>query len=203
MAGVEAGFNILGDGVFSADDVARLKVNYFRHNVKDYVTADMSRGTYFTNVDGKSTIKGFEIEGVYDAGFVFANLSYSDTESELPTQINGFGAQSYQPDSVFTAMLGVRVLEQRLSFGARYFRTSRAFIGAINAAMFGTSEWDPGYDLTDVFANYRFDSGVELRLNVTNLGDTAYNPVLSTAPGGTVAKAGRGRTANVSVRFNF
>jgi len=203
MAGAEAGFNLLGDGVFTPEDIARLKVNYFRHKVKDYVTADMSNGTHFANVAGKSIIKGFEIEGAYDAGFVFANVSYSDTESKLPTQINGFGAQSYQPDSVFTTMLGARVLDRRLSFGARHFRSSRAFIGAVNAAMFGTSEWEPGYQLTDIFANYRFDSGMELRLNVSNVGDTAYNPVLSTAPGGTAAKAGRGRTANVQVRFNF
>jgi len=201
MAGIETGFNVLGDGIFTADDVARLKVNYFHHNIEDYITASFIGGTHFANVEGKSTIKGFEIEGLYDAGFVFANLSYSDTESELPTQINGFGAQSYQPDNVFTAALGARVLERRLSFGARYFRTSRAFIGEDNAWM--GPPWEPGYDLTDIFANYRFDSGVELRLNVTNLGDTAYNPVLSTAPSGTVAKAGRGRTANVSVRFDF
>jgi len=201
MAGVEAGFNVLGDGVFSADDIARLKVNYFRHKVEDYMTAVMVGGTRFANIDGKSTIKGFEIEGVYDAGFVFANLSYSDTESELPTQINGFGAQSYQPDSIFSSTLGVRILDQRLSFGARYFRTSRAFIGNENAWM--GAPWEPGYHLTDIFANYRFDSGLELRVNVSNVGDTTYNPVLSTAPGGAVAKAGRGRTANVQVRFNF
>jgi len=201
MTGTEIGINLLGDGVFTANDIARFKVNYFRHDVKDYVTADMSNGTHFANVAGKSTIKGFEAEGLYDAGFVFANLSYSDTESELPTQINGFGAQSYQPDSVFSTTLGVRILDQRLTFGARYFRTSRAFIGEENAWM--GPPWEPGYNLTDVFANYRFDSGVELRFNVTNIGNTAYNPLLSTAPGGAVAKAGRGRTALVSVRFNF
>jgi len=161
----------------------------------------MVGGTRFANIDGKSTIKGFEIEGVYDAGFMFANLSYSDTESELPTQINGFGAQSYQPDSIFSATLGTRALDQRLTFGARYFRTSRAFIGNENAWM--GPPWEPGYDLTDIFANYRFDSGVELRVNVSNVGDTAYNPVLSTAPNGAVAKAGRGRTANMLLRFNF
>jgi len=201
MAGVEAGFNILGDGVFSADDIARLKVNYFRHKVEDYITAVMVGGTRFANIDGKSTIKGFEIEAVYDAGFIFSNLSYSDTESELPTQINGFGAQSYQPDSIFSGTLGVRILDQRLTFGARYFHTSRAFIGVENAWM--GAPWEPGYTLTDIFANYRFDSGMELRVNVSNIGDTTYNPVLSTAPSGTVAKAGRGRTANVQVRFNF
>jgi len=203
MAGTEAGFNLLGEGVFTADDMARLKVNYFRHKVKDYITALMVGGTRFANVEGKSIIKGFEIEGIYDAGFVFANLSYSDTTSELPTQINGFGAQSYQPDSVFNAALGVRVLDQRLTFGVRYFRTSRAFIGTENAWAGSGSPWEPGYDLTDLFANYRFDSGVEVRLNVSNVGDTSYNPVLSTAPAGTVDKAGRGRTINAQVRFNF
>jgi len=201
MAGLEAGFNILGNGVFSGDDIARLKVNYFRHKVEDYVTAQMTGGTRFVNIDGKSTLKGFEIEGLYDAGFIFANLSYSDTESELPAQINGFGAQSYQPDTVFSGLLGVRMLDQRLSVGARYFRTSRAFIGTENAWM--GPPWEPGYDLTDLFANYRFDSGLELRLNVSNVGDTAYNPVLSTAPSGITAKAGRGRTATMQVRFNF
>jgi len=203
MAGMEAGFNLLGDGVFMSEDIARLKVNYFRHKVKNHVTADMSNGTHFTNVAGDSIIKGVEIEGGYDAGFVFTNLSYSDTESKLPTQINGFGAQSYQPDSVFTTTVGARILDRRLSFGARHFRTSRAFVGTVNAAMLGSSEWEPGYHLTDIFVNYRFDSGVELRLNISNVGDTTYNPVLSTAPGGAVAKAGRGRTANMQVRFNF
>jgi len=201
MSGYEIGMNVISDSLLLNDDMLRLKVNYYQHEVKNHIRASMGSGTYFANVPGKSDLTGIELEGLYDAGIVFAHLSYADTESKLPSQINGFGAQSYQPDTVLNATLGTRLLARHLSLGVRYFRASRSFIGEENAWM--GPPWEPGYDLTDVFANYRFDSGISLQLSVSNVDNTAYNPALSTAPSGVTAKAGRGRTTNMAIKFDF
>jgi len=201
MNGYEVGVNITADNVLMNEDVLRVKANYYQHKVNDYVRASMGSGTYFANVPGKSDLTGIELEGLYDAGIVFTHLSYADTKSKLPAQINGFGAQSYQPDEVLNATVGTRLLARKLTLGVRYFHTTSAFIGTENAWM--GPPWEPGYELTDMFANYRFAGGLELQLSVSNIDNTAYNPALSTAPSGVTAKAGRGRTANMAVRFDF
>lgn len=199
--GWEAGANFTSGPAFTADDSLRVKLGYFHNRVDDYITAIMGQGVYFGNNPGTSTVKGIELEGGYDAGFVFANLSYTHTDSDLPSQVNGFGAQSYVPDDVLSATIGARLIERRLTLGTRYYKVSRSFIGEINAP--AGDPWEPGYGLVDLFANYVFTNGTELRANVSNLGDKAYTPVLSTPAGGTDLDTGRGRTVSVTAKFRF
>ncbi|MCR6701628.1 MAG: TonB-dependent receptor [Dokdonella sp.] len=199
--GWEAGANFLAGPALTADDSLRVKLGYFHNRVEDYITAVMGQGVYFGNNPGTSTVKGVELEGGYDAGFVFANLSYTHTDSDLPAQVNGFGAQSYVPDDVVSATIGTRLLERRLTLGTRYYKVSRSFIGDINA--YDGDPWDPGYHLVDLFANYVFGNGTELRANVSNLLDEAYTPVLSTPAGGSEIDTGRGRTVSLTAKFRF
>lgn len=201
--GWELGNNFLVRDVFTSNDRLSLKAIYFRNEIEDYITAAFAPtgGVFFTNNAGKSQVKGFEIEGGYDAGFVFSAISYSDTDSELPSQINGFGAQSYVPDRIASVTAGLRFLEERLTVGGRWFHVSDAFIGEINA--YGEEPWDRGYNLVDAFCNYTFGNGTQLRLNVSNLTDKAFTPVLSTPAGGNLVETGRGRTWSASVRVPF
>ena len=79
--GWEIGSNFRKYDVFTGNDRLSVKVNHFRNEVKDYVTAMIGQGVYFGNNPGESVVEGFELEGGYDAGRVFASISYSDTDS--------------------------------------------------------------------------------------------------------------------------
>lgn len=202
--GWELGVNVGTDRVLRSDDRLRAKVTVYRNAVDDYVTATFAPagGAFFGNNPGTSIVKGVEVEGGYDAGFAFANLTYSHTDSDLKSQVNGLGAQSYLPDEVYGATLGARLAERRLTIGARWSKVSRSFIGEENA--YGANRpWEPGYDLVDLFANYVFDSGLELRANVANADDTVYTPALSTPAAGTSVETGRGRTWSLTAKYTF
>ena len=202
--GWEIGANIKVDGLFDSGDSFRFKANYFYDRVDNYITAAFTPtgGVFFTNNPGTSTVQGIEIQAGYDAGFVFGDLSYTHTDTDLPSQINGFGVQSYLPDDIFTATLGARFLEdQRLTVGTRFYAASRANIGDVNVAA-GASPYKPGYGLVDLFANYKFEQGFEVTASVTNVFDKAYTPASSTIAGSTI-DTGRGRTFMLTAKAKF
>ncbi len=203
----EVGANINLDGVLDAGDILRLKANYFYTRVDNYITGAMAMSGFipqffFVNNPGTSTVKGFELQAAYDAGYIFGNLAYTHTDSELPSQINGFGVQSYLPDDIFSATVGARFLEvQRLTVGTRFYAVSQAFIGEVNVTP-PASAFVDGYGLVDLFANYKFENGLELTGSVTNVFDKTYTPASSTIAGSTV-DTGRGRTFLVTAKAKF
>lgn len=199
--GWELGANLSRERLFRDGDGLRAKLAVYRNAIDDYVTAMFGSGTYFGNNPGTSVVRGVEFEAGYDAGAWFTRLAYTHTDSDLPSQVNGLGAQSYVPDEIMNATLGMRLFERRLSFGARWSKVSRSFIGEENA--YGGSAWEPGYDLVDLFADWRFDNGLSLRANASNLTDKAYTPALSTPAGGTSVDTGRGRSWTLSARYTF
>ncbi|OWV99458.1 TonB-dependent receptor [Rhizobium sp. R693] len=203
--GWEIGANIKFDGLLDAGDSFRLKANYFYDNIDNYITAALLNGgrqIFFVNNPGTSRVSGFELQAAYDAGFVFGDLAYTYTDTNLPSQVNGFGVQSYLPDSIFSATLGARFLEdQRLTVGSRFYAVSRAYVGSVNVAA-GTSPYQPGYGLVDLFANYKFEKGFELTGSVTNVFDKTYTPASSTIAGNTI-ETGRGRTFMITARARF
>jgi hemoglobin/transferrin/lactoferrin receptor protein len=200
--GWEIGANIKVDDLLTAGDSFRFRADYFNNDVDNYITANFAGGTHFANVPGTTKVQGIELEGAYDAGFVFANVSYTHTESDLPSQVNGFGAQSYLPDDIFTATLGARFLEDhRLTVGGRLYAVSESYIGEVNVAP-GQSPYQDGYELVDIFTNYKFQNGLELTASVLNVFDKEYTPALSTSPSITV-DTGRGRTFLVTAKATF
>ncbi|MBP2233722.1 hemoglobin/transferrin/lactoferrin receptor protein [Sinorhizobium kostiense] len=205
--GWEVGANLNLDGILDAGDSFRLKANYFHTRVDNYITGAMQMSIFgprifFVNNPGTSTVQGFELQAAYDAGYVFGNLAYTHTDSELPSQINGFGVQSFLPDDIFSATVGGRFLEdQRLTVGTRFYAVSAAFIGDVNVSP-PASAFVNGYGLVDLFANYKFENGLELTGSVTNLFDKAYTPASSTIAGNTV-DTGRGRTFLVTAKAKF
>lgn len=199
--GWELGNRFSKEGLFTGADRLHVGLSYFRNEISDYVTAILGRqSSYFGNHPGTSVVKGLELEGGYDAGFLFAGLSYTDTDSNLPSQINGLGAQSYLPERIASLTLGGRFFEQRLSVGTRWSHVSKSYIGEINNP---NDPWEPGYNLVDLFSNYVFDNGMEVRLNVSNLLDKAYTPALSTSAISNPVDTGRGRTWTVNLRIPF
>ncbi|PDT54372.1 MULTISPECIES: TonB-dependent receptor [Sinorhizobium] len=203
--GWEIGANINLDDLIATGDSFRLKANYFHNRVDNYITAALANGgmqIFFVNNPGISTVQGFELQAAYDAGYVFGDLAYTHTESDLPSQVNGFGVQSFLPDDIVSATLGARFLEeQRLTVGTRIHAVSNAFIGEENAGASGSATV-PGYGLVDLFANYKFENGLELTGSVTNVFDKTYTPASSTIAGSTV-DTGRGRTFLVTAKAKF
>jgi hemoglobin/transferrin/lactoferrin receptor protein len=198
--GWEFGFNIKKDGVIVRNDLFRFKAAYFSLDVENYITAFIAPGfrIYYDNHSGTSKVQGIELQGMYDAGFFFAGLSYTYTDSKLPPQINGFGAAAYLPDHVATITGGLRFFDEKLTLGARGYLVSEAEVGAINGSP------TPGYELLDLFTSYKFDSGLQIGASVTNVFDEAYTPALSTgASGATGVPTGRGRTFLLNAKAQF
>ncbi|MGE0524328.1 MAG: TonB-dependent receptor [Variibacter sp.] len=204
--GWEFGANIKSNAIWFADDFFRMKVDYFRNNVENYVTAcfpTTGAGVFFCNNPGTSLVQGVEVQGEYDAGFAFAKLAYTHTHSDLPSQVNGFGATSYLPDHVLAVTIGGRALDRRLTVGARFSMVTEAKIGDINLAP-GDLPYTPAYELVDLFASYKLLNypDVVVGLTVTNLFDVAYTGALTTASSGPIFN-GRGRTVLANIRAHF
>jgi hemoglobin/transferrin/lactoferrin receptor protein len=217
--GWEFGANIVQNGVLARGDSFRLKADYYTMNVENYISACFTAGftAYFCNAAGTSQVQGVEVQAMYDVRNAFAGLSYTYTNSNLPTQTNGFGAQSYLPDHVFVATGGLRFFEQKLTVGTRYTVTSSAYTGS-DATVIANSFNGPirtdGYQLVDLFASYKFDSGLELGVTANNIFDVTYMPALATPPTtvscGTPAAAasaacqtGTGRTVLLTAKTQF
>lgn len=211
--GWELGFNVKQDRVFSAYDLFRLKTAYFHFDVDNYITACFgpTGQTYFCNNAGTSLVQGVEVQAMYDARYAFAGMAYTYTNPDIPSQVNGFGGQSFLPDHVLTLTGGLRFFDQKLTVGARGFFASEAFIGLVNNP---TNPYTDGYTLVDLFSSYKLDNGLEIGATVTNLFDVAYTPATSTPPSSTCGSfipgvcppspdSGRGRTFLLTARAQF
>lgn len=203
--GWEFGFNIFADRVLSSRDSFRFKANYFTQDVEDYITADFAGGTHFANVPGTTKVDGVEIQGNYDAGYMFAGLVYTYAHSELPFQINGFGAASNLPEHVLVLTGGFRFFDEALTVGARAQFVSESHIGEFNASLWGVPEALPSYQLVDLFANYKVTEDIDLGVNIANVFDEAYTPPMTTyiTGGSPLLETGRGRTAIFTARARF
>lgn len=206
--GWEFGFNSKYDNVFQRGDTFRFKGDYYSMDVSDYITAACtSTGvpycTYINNA-GTSKVEGVELEGTYDAGYVFAGLSYSHNHTDLPSQMDGLGMHSYLPGDVATITGGLRFFDERLTVGARAYITSESQKGDVNVSP-GDPLFYEGYTTYDFFSSYKFTDDIDVSLNVTNLTDVAYTPALSApATGNTVPEyTGRGRTFLLTTKARF
>ena len=216
QTGWEFGANIRKDGLFTSADMFRFKAVYFDMDVENYVTGcGIYPKLYFCNAEGTSQVRGVELQGMYDAGGMFAGLAYTYTDTDLPSQMDGLGAHSYLPDHILSVTGGLRFFEQKLTVGARVTYTSSSRVGAGN---FGpgsnyTSEIMPSYTLVDLFTKYKVSETFEVGATVANLFDVDYTPALSTpftangtcfggnAPG--CQDSGRGRTFLFTAKTHF
>lgn len=212
--GWEFGTNVVVDGLLTHGDRFRMKANYYSQDVDNYIIACFgATGVYFCNTEGTSQIQGVEIDGHYDAGYAFAGVAYTYTDSDLPAQVNGFGAQSYLPDHVLTLTGGLRFLDRRLVVGARGYITSDAYNGAdqpgtwfapgVSANGDPNDPYNDGYALLDLYATYTTDFDTTFGVTVTNVFDEAFTPEISTGATGFTGETGRGRTALFTVRSQF
>ncbi len=190
--GWEFGFNSKRDGLFVPGDSFRFKADYYTMDVDNYITGDFdfAAGPFgevlFVNNPGTSLVDGVELQGTYDAGYWFGGLAYSHSHTNLPGQIDGFGLHSYLPGDTTTLTAGVRLLDQKLTLGARGYIVSKSKSGDFNSGPFGGEPaFFDAYQTVDLFSNYKVTDDVTVGLTVSNLTDVAYSPALSN--GGTGA----------------
>jgi hemoglobin/transferrin/lactoferrin receptor protein len=167
----------------TANDIFRLKAAYFDMDVDNYITGCGSP-VQFCNSPGTAAVQGVEIQGTYDAAVVFAGLSYTYTDTNLPSQLNGAGAHTYLPEHIPVRRGDFPLLDEKLTVGARVSYFSESYVGDINVGPPGLAPYAgpfmPGYTLVDLFTHYTFDSGFEIGATVVNLFETDFTPALTT-----------------------
>jgi len=176
--GWEIGANVLYNGLFAADDSLRVKAAYYSKDVDDFIIAKCvvnATMCWFDNAPGTSRLSGFEIDASYDVGWGFAGLSYSRNRSDLQfgDGIGGMGEPSRLPDDYTTLTAGVRLLERKLTLGARMNDVSKGTL--IEGGGWETS----AYRTYDLFMNWQPSDRLNLFANVTNLTNEQYVPAMS------------------------
>lgn len=188
----ELGINYSQDGLIWSDDTLRLKAAYYNNDVDNYIGGqtlsafDPTSGCplrpdllgtpgyipicfQYQNF-AEAKINGFEFEAFYDAGRYFGGLSASI--------INGYTIEKGKredlltiPASQVTAQLGMRVLENALSFGGEV---------QYNSPPKGATFADD-YTLVNLFATYQATENLRLDFRADNLLDVKYaNPLNAT-----------------------
>lgn len=212
----EIGTNLKYDDVFQTGDAFRMKATAFYRNVDNYIAmgtidldgSDQTGYTAYVNLDGKTPMKGVELEANYDAGryYVGGSFSYLDAEYASTYTYNGtsYTTSSYvlfvPPKTKFTIDGGIRFFEEKLTLGGRvsYYGAADKSIGGENSEALASSFHTGDYTLFDIYGSYKFNPKTALRFAVNNLTDVRYIPAmgLSTYPA-------PGRTATVSLNLKF
>ncbi|MER8866915.1 TonB-dependent hemoglobin/transferrin/lactoferrin family receptor [Mesorhizobium sp. M0751] len=180
---VEFGVNYSTNGVIEADDALRLKAAYFNNNVDDYIDGvtlsafDPTSGCPFGpgipicfqyQNFAKAKIRGFEMEGVYDAAWGFAGLSASVTDGRTISYEGERADLVTVPSSQVTGQLGFRFLEDRLTIGGEVQYN-------------GKPQGNPvarDYTLVNAFASYQATDNFKVDFRADNLCDVKYaNPL--------------------------
>ena len=211
----EIGFQLDKDNLLFDEDNTTLKLGYFHNDIENYLSQGQNpTGSYIPYVVMKNydsfTLSGFEAELKYDSNHLFSSLDAtlyntpklcSRHEMELshldkPCNSVGFGwglsPSRIPPKKIFSAIVGVKMFDQKLQTGMRV---------RYNSGKEYPQKWLSGtaaapvqklYSSTtvDLFGQYALQKNIKLTFNVDNLtnrytfdpGTVIYMPV----PGRTV-----------------
>ncbi|MER8702166.1 TonB-dependent hemoglobin/transferrin/lactoferrin family receptor [Mesorhizobium sp. M1273] len=194
----EAGINLRYDDVLAAGDLFRAKVNVFHTAVEDYIDVDLTVLPRMAINIGDARLKGVEAEAVYDYGWGFANLAGALIDAKVVSGVYSGQTLNNTPLDRFSATVGFRMLEDQLTVGAQYLsvgkitRTSRTNPDAPVVV-------DDGFDLVNVFANWRINDYAKLDFSVDNVFNTAYTDPQSAWSTTAATEQGKGRTFKVAL----
>ncbi|RVC23755.1 TonB-dependent receptor, partial [Mesorhizobium sp. M7A.F.Ca.CA.004.04.2.1] len=186
---VEFGVNYKQDDILEAGDALRIKAAYFNNDVEDYIdgvtlsrfdpTAGCPSGPgipicfQYQNF-AKAKIDGFELEGVYDAGWGYAGLSASITNGHTISYKDVRADLLTIPSSQVTAQLGLRFLEDKLTVGGEVQYNGKPKGNPIAE----------DYTLVNAFASYQATDNLKIDFRADNLFDVKYaNPLNLTTAG--------------------
>ncbi|CAM3755589.1 TonB-dependent receptor [Kerstersia gyiorum] len=227
----ELGSNLILDGLLTPHDSFKLKAAWFENKVRNYMAMAVVKspdgksgeGTFapraYVNLDDPFRSRGLELQADYDAGVVFAGVSYThmlvypgdggydpfplgSMVGEGSTSLGkpGDGNIGYMlpPRKMASLTIGTRLFERRLTLGSRMrwrspqrYQISEQFqeISVANAA---------NAQIVDLWASYEFSKALTLRMAVDNLTDRNYSEM---SGGSYFLAPGRTISGTVSVRF--
>ena len=220
----DIGFNIFKQGWLTAGDTLRFKAGYFNNRVKNYIVqnqfyicrdngtqrcslddalndSDFSAIGVYQNVPDTVKMRGWELEGGYDFGRAYVNVSWSRTRTNYPHDFLsgvGFSHIRTQPESVWTLDLGTRWLNDKLIVGANVkYSGADTIAGEVDTdtQIVGVEKVKANPKLFGVYAVYKPTKNLQLSLNVENLTNRVYNYPLSAGTIG-VGNLGEGNNAN-------
>jgi hemoglobin/transferrin/lactoferrin receptor protein len=203
--GLDIGVNLRGDGLVTAEDLAFLKLGYFRNRIDNYITyaADPTDGrTRWVNLPGTTDMQGVEIEGGYDAGLFYGRLAltFADTRQPL-AEFAGVGNDVGRlPDDYATIDAGMRFFEQRLTLGGRIRYTGDSIQAYVDEE---SSIERPSYTLVDFYGSFKLTENARLFFSVDNAFDKAYFVAGSGTSSLTDITNGRGRTIMFGATTRF
>lgn len=238
----QVGFDIFKQGLLTEKDTFQLKALAYRTRIRNYITSE----SFFLCYDGSRckdlfnsdrnfnaqisinsltpvTTRGYELEASYDAGMVYASLSWSKQKTDQPTSIvsttqSGFGYDDMSdlPSSYATLDVGARFLDRRLVVGglAKFTgKTERLSTDGINYDTNRVEKEDmPSIPtIFDIYASYQLSRNVMLRASVQNVGNKDYAEALNrmnqdlwyAQEGASINTTARGRTYMVSTEIRF
>ncbi len=210
--GFDIGVNLSKKQLLTATDEANLKVGYFDNKIENFITNDLVRidrtagatvgyteSAVWVNVPGTTKMHGVEIEGGYDLGYAYTNISFTDSTTKTPM---GWGGgvnvrDDWTPDKYYTLDLGFRMFERRLVLGGKIRYTGKSSY----AAFAGGEVEQKAYKLYDLYGSFKLTKNSDIFFTIENASDVPYR--LATNGETTTNEAGRGRTfiAGISARF--
>ena len=205
----EIGLNVARDNLLRPGDGLRLKAAFFHNEVEDYIenvgyfSGDIPECTtpaggfvaYFDCLRNENIstarLKGFEFEGIYDAGSVFAGL-----RGQI---IRGDNLETGEPlltvpaDQV-TALIGFRLLDGRLTLGGE-----TQFVDGQDRLPPGVTPTN-SHVLVNLFASYEATENFRIDARIDNLFDEEYRDYLNPSLG-TYSEPGFNAKLAATVRF--
>jgi len=192
----EAGVNLKYDGVFTEDDLFRAKINVFHTDVEDYIDVDLTGSIRQASNIGDARLEGVEIEGVYDIGWGFVNLTASFIDAEMTSGIYDGLTLNATPLDRVSATVGFRAFEERLTFGAQWLGVGESITYSRSTLAPTTND---GFELVNLFANWQINDNLKLDLAVENLFDEEYTDPQSAWSSSAITEQGKGQTFKIAV----
>ncbi|MGQ4274688.1 TonB-dependent receptor domain-containing protein [Terrihabitans sp. B22-R8] len=190
----EFGVNVARDALLTERDSLRVKLAYFDNTYDDYIirgAGDLGVGL-IENADG-AWFSGFEIQANYDARFLFVESAftyYDEARIGCPANVaaNDCDGGAYffdysmfhiPPEWTLSTTIGVRLLDERLTFGTRINHASERKGGRPEG---NRSSWWNSYTIADFFASYAIKDAITLNASVENVTDRFYMDALNVTP---------------------
>ncbi|MGJ8515129.1 TonB-dependent hemoglobin/transferrin/lactoferrin family receptor [Carnimonas bestiolae] len=225
----ELGTNLNFQQLFTSDDRLMVKFDYFNTTAHNYIYTAIGNGmpadtgaglnqTMFVNNLRQMRFRGLELQGQYDAGWLYGGVSYTryiDSDNDDACKLtyplgsaypgnrgqvdcgnNAFNAMAVSPVNKTTAHLGTRLFERRLDTGIRYNYTGNGHYNP--SAGGGQTSWSA--TTWDWYASVQIIDNLKLTAAIDNLTDQRYLDNFSDALAQTWAP---GRTTTVGMEVAF
>ena len=194
----EGGVNIKYDSILVASDALRGKINVFHTDVEDYIDVDLTNPIRTARNLGDARLRGIEAEGLYDLNWAFLNVSGALIDAEFTSGVYDGQPLTNTPLDRFSATIGFRALDGKLTFGAQYLS-----IGEITRTSFSNPNAplikNDGFELVNLFADWQINDHLKIVGGVDNLLNEEYTDPQSAWSTSAVTEQGKGRTFKISL----